>query len=217
MPNLALRPFRDRDLDGLYAISLATGHASGDASALYADGRMMGHIYSAPYAKLCPDTCFVAEDEAGVAGFIVGAVDTRAFEARLERDWWPDLRARYPDPGGTPPSTWTADQRRCFMIHHPRRTPDAITAAFPAHLHMNLLPRRQGQGVGRSLLELWFAKARERGVTGVHVGTNANNHGALRFWRKCGFECLPSPASNGGTVWLGRHLDHGSKDQPNAT
>ena len=56
---------------------------------------MMGHIYSAPYAKLCPDVCFVAEDEMGVAGFVVGAVDTRSFEERLERDWWPDLREIY--------------------------------------------------------------------------------------------------------------------------
>ena len=206
---IELRPLQDRDLDSLYAISLATGHIGGDASALYADSRMMGHIYSAPYAKLRPHTCFVAEDAAGVAGFIVGAVDTRAFEAQLERDWWPDLRAIYPDPSGTPPSIWTADQRRCFMIHHPRRTPEEIAGAFPAHLHMNLLPRLQGRGVGPALLELWFATARDLGATGVHVGTNANNRGAVRFLQKCGFERLSpqSPAADGGPVWLGRPLD----------
>ena len=211
-----LRPLQDRDLDSLYAISLATGHVGGDASAFYADNRMMGHIYSAPYAKLCPDTCFVAEDAAGVAGFVVGAVDTRAFEAQLEHDWWPDLRAIYPDPSGTPPATWTADQRRSYMIHHPRRTPDDIAEAFPAHLHMNLLPRLQGRGVGPALLELWFAGARQFGVTGVHVGTNAKNHGAVRFWQKCGFERLSSPVSEGSPVWLGRYLEHGLSDQPNA-
>ena len=211
-----LRPLQDRDLDSLYAISLATGHVGGDASAFYADSRMMGHVYSAPYAKLCPDTCFVAEDATGVAGFVVGTVDTRAFEAQLEHDWWPDLRAIYPDPSGTPPATWTADQRRSYMIHHPRRTPDDIAEAFPAHLHMNLLPRLQGRGVGPALLELWFARARQFGVTGVHVGTNAKNHGAVRFWQKCGFERLSSPVSEGSPVWLGRYLEHGLSDQPNA-
>jgi hypothetical protein len=45
-----------------------------------------------------PALAFVAQDTAGVGGYIVGALDTPAFEQRLERTWWPHLRARYPDP-----------------------------------------------------------------------------------------------------------------------
>ncbi len=203
-----LRTLRGQDLDSLYEISLATGHVGGDARSLYEDGRMIGHIYSAPYAKICPDTCFVAEDPMGVAGFVVGAVDTRSFEAQLERDWWPGLRAIYPEPSEAPPSTWSADQRRCFMIHHPRKTPEEIVRAFPSHLHVNLLPRVQGQGVGRSLLDLWVAKARDLGATGVHVGANGQNQRAVGFWETCGFKRLQtlSPATGGGPIWLGRHL-----------
>ena len=206
-----LRTLRTQDLESLYEISLATGHVGGDARSLYEDGRMIGHIYSAPYAKFCPDTCFVAEDEIGDAGFVVGALDTRWFEAQLERDWWPGLRAIYPDPGEAPPSTWSADQRRSFMIHHPRNAPEEIVRAFPSHLHVNLLPRVQGQGVGRSLLDLWVAKARELGATGVHVGTNAQNQRAVGFWETCGFKRLQtlSPAMESGPIWLGRRL-HGS-------
>ena len=203
-----LRALDGQDLDGLYEISLATGHVGGDASSLYEDGRMIGHIYSAPYAKICPDTCFVAEDEIGVAGFVAGAVDTRSFEAQLEREWWPGLRAIYPDPSEAPPSTWSADQRRSFMIHHPRIAPEEIFRSFPSHLHMNLLPRVQGQGFGRRLLDLWLAKARELGATGAHVRTNAQNQRAVGFWEKCGFKRLQtlSLPMEGGPIWLGRHL-----------
>ncbi len=56
----------------------------------------MGHIYSAPYANLQSDLCLVAEDESGVAGFIVGAADTWAWERRLEQEWWPRLRQHIP-------------------------------------------------------------------------------------------------------------------------
>ena len=124
---LRLRPVLEADVPALYAISLATGAAGGDASDQYVDGRMVGHIYSAPYAALCPETAFVAEDELGVGGYIVGAVDTVAFEDRLERDWWSRLRAIYEDPSGIPWKDWTPDQLRSFMIHHPhRRAPQGL-------------------------------------------------------------------------------------------
>ena len=71
-----VRPFQEQDLGALYAISLMTGHAGGDASHLYRDGRLMGHIYSAPYARLNPDLVHVAADRDGVVGFVAGALDT---------------------------------------------------------------------------------------------------------------------------------------------
>jgi GNAT superfamily N-acetyltransferase len=193
-----VRAYHASDLDAFYAISLASGLAGGDASALYRDTRMMGHIYSAPYVVLSPSTAFVAEDADGVAGFIVGVADTTAFEERLEREWWPALRQQYADPLG-PPESWNADQRRCFMIHHPSRTPGAVAAAFPAHVHMNLLPRRQGQGVGPTLLQHWLAAV---SVGRIHVGINGQNVGAVRFWQRHGFDRLD--ATTDRTIWMGR-------------
>lgn len=208
-----LRLYKERDLDSLYAIALATGAAGGDASTLHEDGRIVGQIYAAPYAKFCPETCFVATDSKGVAGYIVGTVDTGAFEDRLKRVWWPGLRAIYPDPSGTPASGWTADQRRCHMIHHPRETPEDVVAHYPSHVHMNLLPRAQGQGIGPALLELWITVARSHGATGIHVGSNSRNARAYRFWQSCGFEPLASqtPAESSGTAWLGRQLEDSKK------
>src|SRR3954465_4721814 len=121
-----IRPFRLDDLDALYRISLATGLAGGDASHLYADPRLMGHIYAAPYALLEPQLALVVEDGAGVAGFAVGTTDTRAGERIREQSWWPWLRERYAPPRGVDAAGWTPDQRRAFMIHRPALTPPAV-------------------------------------------------------------------------------------------
>ena len=128
---VTLRPFEPNDLSALYFVSLATGHEGGDASSLYGDPRLIGHIYSAPYALLDPDQVILATDEGGVAGFVAGAIDTASWEEALERGWWPRLRNEYADPSGTSRATWTADQRRAFMIHHPQRTPSAVAKAYP--------------------------------------------------------------------------------------
>jgi GNAT superfamily N-acetyltransferase len=200
-----IRPFEPADLDACYAVSLATGLAGGDASHLYRDPKIMGQIYLAPYARLEPSLALVVEDADGVAGFAVGTTNTMAWEARLERDWWPSLRRRYADSADVPPADRTADQRRAFMIHHPERTPVEIAGKFPAHLHLNLLPRTQRRGVGSALLCAWLEKAARVGAGDVHVGVNRANRGAIRFWASQGFhELTVSTEREGRPLWMAR-------------
>ena len=189
-----LRPYRPQDLDALYRIALATGDSGRDASAMHVDPRLVGHLYVAPYAVLAPETAFVAEDAEGVCGYIVGARDTHAFEKRLEADWWPALRAAYPDPG--PDAPQSADKRLIQQIHRPPRTPRRIAEPCPSHLHINLLPRLQGLGVGRRMIDLWLQTLRAMGSPAVHLGVSTANHRATIFYRAYGFrevERLPAP------------------------
>ncbi|HEY8336682.1 MAG TPA: GNAT family N-acetyltransferase [Tardiphaga sp.] len=200
-----IRPFQPADLDALYAISLATGGAGGDASHLYDDPNLMGHIYSAPYALLEPHLALVAGDREGVAGFVVGAVDTPTWEQKLERDWWPPLRRRYAAPPGDAMASWTLDQRRAAMIHRPTLTPSVVAAKYPTHLHLNLLPRLQRRGVGTRLLDEWLAMAAQHGASAVHVAVNRANLGAIRFWQKRDFaELVDEELVGGRTIWMGR-------------
>jgi hypothetical protein len=73
---IKVRQFRSAQLYALYAISLATGHEGGDASHLYQDVKLIGHVYSAPYALLEPGLVLVAADGDEVVGFAAGAIDT---------------------------------------------------------------------------------------------------------------------------------------------
>jgi GNAT superfamily N-acetyltransferase len=197
-----IRTFEKADLEACYAISLATGFEGGDASHLYRDPEMMGHIYVAPYALLEPALALVIEDGDGVAGFAVGTTDTISWEERLEREWWPSLRGRYADPANIAPDARTPDQRRAFMIHHPTLTPTAVAQDYPAHLHLSLLPRLQRRGAGSRLLDEWLARARLRSV---HVGVNRANRGAALFWAARGFKELMT-VPEGRTLWMGRAI-----------
>ncbi len=202
-----IRPCRPADLPDLYRIALATGDAGAHAAGKYRDPELVGHVYAAPYAVLEPRSAFVAEDEAGVAGYILGATDTRAFEALAEAKWWPALRARYASPPPEPFTSLTPDERLRWLIHHPWRAPDRIVEPFPAHLHINLLPRVQGQGLGRRLIDLWLETARGAGARGVHLGVNTANQRAIRFYRAYGLvEPTLAKAPPKGTVWFAAQL-----------
>ena len=203
---LTLRPYAPGDLEALYAVSLATADAGTDASRLYQDRHIVGSIYSAPYAALEPDLVMVAADEEGVGGFVLGAVDTVTWEARLERSWWPQLRRQYPMPGPEVRVGGAPDQRRISMIHNPERVPEQIAREFPAHLHLNLAPRLQGRGAGTRLFQAWLRLANEHGASAMHVAVNRANARAMAFWGKMGFRSvtLPEP-SEGRTLWMGRN------------
>jgi GNAT superfamily N-acetyltransferase len=200
----SIRSVRPEDIDALYAISLATGFEGGDASHLYDNPELLGHIYAAPYAVLEPNLALVIEDSQGIAGFAVGVADTSTWEHRLEKEWWPQLRLRYTDPPEALRNSWTPDERRAAMIHHPARTPQSVTSRYPAHLHMNLLPRIQGSGRGSRLFDKWRSIAVADVGKGIHVGANRANTRAIRFWGKIGFaELTVEGDAKGRTVWMG--------------
>src|SRR5262249_32903779 len=183
-----IRPYHPGDLDALYRICLLTGDDGQDATSLYHDPTLPGHFFAAPYGLFEPALALVAEDTAGVGGYILGALDTQAFEERLERTWWPHLRARYPArPASVPGEQLTPDQQVAHMIHHPWRIPDGLAARYPSHLHINLLPRLQAGGLGSQMIRMLIAALRDRGSPGVHLHVPPGTQHAPGFCRHIGF------------------------------
>ena len=80
-----IRPYRPGDLDALYQICLLTGDGGQDATSLFADPMLLGHFFAAPYGLFAPSLAFVLEDGQGVGGYILGALDTRAFTGTYPR------------------------------------------------------------------------------------------------------------------------------------
>lgn len=197
-----VRPAMESDRAALYRICLETGASGEDATHLYRDPMLLGHVYAGPYLTHDPAFAFVLEDGAGVTGYVIGTADSQAFEARLERDWWPELRARYAAPTA-PPEARTPDERLIHLIHHPHRTPDDLQATYPAHLHIDLLPRAQGGGHGRQLMHTLLGALRTAGVPGVHLGVGERNVRAQGFYRHLGFHDL---SRTPGAVTMGLHL-----------
>jgi ribosomal protein S18 acetylase RimI-like enzyme len=183
-----IRPYRADDLDDLYRICLQTADSGQDGTSLFGDPRLPGHLYVAPYAVFEPSLAFVAQDASGVGGYIVATLDSQAFEQRLERDWWPALRASHPEP---PPDLAqglsSREQFALQFIHHPRTTPDELAREFPSHLHINLVPRLQGQGIGQQLIATVIAALRDQGSPGLHLRVRAANRRAVGFYKHIGF------------------------------
>ena len=144
------------DLPGAYRTCLLTGEAGGDASGAVSGPDLLGHVYVGPYLARAQGTQRVVVDDLGVAGYLLSADDTAAFEAWAEEHWWPPLRRRYPlpeDPPRADPPDGSRDPELIRLIHAPERSPAELVAAYPAHLHIDLEARARGRGLGRVLIE----------------------------------------------------------------
>ena len=179
------------DLDDLYEICLRTGDGGADASAMFDDPRLLGEVYVGPYVVLASGMGLTAVDRAGPAAYALATADTRRFEAECEEEWWPPLRTRYADPG---PGPVTPDQEIMALIHRPQLASPDLVADFPAHLHIDLLPRVQGRGIGRVLMERLLGELDSSGVPGVHLQVDARNDRAIGFYRHLGFVTLEAKA-----------------------
>lgn len=182
-PGFSLRPYRPEDLEAVYTVCLETGDIGSDATQLYRDPEVLGHLYAGPYVTLEPDSAFVLEDGAGVCGYVIGALDSKTFYERLQTEWFPPLRERYPEPQGDQKS-WTSDERLMYQFYHLRPT---VPPGYPSHLHIDLLPRAQGKGNGRALMETLLSALRAKDSLAVHLGTSPQNLRAERFYLKLGF------------------------------
>lgn len=190
-----------------YRICLRTGDAGGDGEQIFRDDPdALGRIFVGPYLAFEPSLCLVLEDGAGLCGYALAALDSRAFYTRYDTEWRPALCARHPDPSGDP-STWTRVQEVYGWYHHPDYFCPEPYDAYPSHLHIDLLPRAQGQGYGRRLMEGLMDRLRGAGSTGVHLGVRARNVRACAFYRRLGFDELArvGPAES-GSIYMGRRL-----------
>ncbi len=188
-----------RDLPGAYRVCLLTGDAGRDASRIYRNPELLGHVFVGPYVVGQPDLALVVADEAGIAGYALAAAETRAFERWAEEEWWPPLREQYPLTADGSPESELIE-----LLHQPPFADDSVVVPFPAHLHIDLLQRVRGLGYGRLMIERLLDELRHRGSAGVHLDVALDNPNAIAFYRHLGFNEV---ARGDGSMLMGLALD----------
>lgn len=179
-----IRPLRPGDEPGLAAVCLQTAASGGDATGLLEDDEIWANLFVLPYAAHEPELTFVAEtDDGRVGGYVVATADTDAFETWFRESWWPPLAARWPDP-----AQQRSEQDALLRYAYARGgVASPYAGAYPAHLHIDLLPELQRQGLGRALIERLIAALRQAAVPGLHLVPTADNAGAIAFYQRLGF------------------------------
>ncbi len=207
MTECIIRPARTGDEAGAYYVCLKTGDHGQDGESFYhEDPDALGRIFVGPYLAFEPGLSLILEDGQGICGYALGALDSRAFYRRYETEWRPKLCARFPAPQGDP-GQWTRVQQAHDCYHHPDYFCPEPYELYPAHLHIDLLPRAQGRGYGRRMIDELIATLKEHDSPGVHLGMSLFNQTAFGFYQHLGFrELIRAGSGENACIYMGRRL-----------
>jgi ribosomal protein S18 acetylase RimI-like enzyme len=197
------------DQAAVYHVCMKTGDHGRDGESFFRDDpHALGRIFVGPYLALEPELSLVVEDEQGVCGYALAALDSRDFYARYDRQWRPKLCEQFPMPSGDP-ATWTRAQFVHSWYHQPDYFCPERYDEYPSHMHIDLLQRARGQGIGRQMMEQLMDRLSERGSPGAHLNVSALNAPALRFYARLGFQELARVGTPpGGNIYLGKRFQN---------
>ena len=200
MPDFSIRSYKSADTSAVYEICLKTGNSGQDATHLFSDPLVLGHIYVGPYMEFEPQSVFILEDDQGPCGYIMGVLDSQTYYQWMHSEWLPKIRVDYKKPTGDP-DTWNETEKITNLLFHPvsqRLLPD-----YPAHLHIDLLSRAQGKGQGKLLMDRFIDYLKYNKIPGLHLELSSNNDRAFNFYRKYGIEELDR---DNESIIMGYHL-----------
>ena len=197
-PEFVIRPYRASDAQQLAAVCVRTAAAGQDATGLYSSDELMPDIFATPYVEFAPEWAFVVDDGERMVGYILCAPDTRRFVDWYREVWLPRFAEKYVHVD--PPVS--ADEHIRHLGFWPERMLVPEIDAYPAHLHIDLLPEAQGRGMGRALIDTLVTTLRAAGVSGLHLTMDPANTSARAFYDTLGFEPLPSSTEQAPTLGM---------------
>ena len=182
--SIIIRPYESKDFDDVRLICVATSsfRVRNESKRLY-----LLKMYCDYYIECEPENCFVAVDvdEEGkekVVGYTLCAIDCESYAKRFLEKYLPKIKSY---------SKLNAHFAKSEVMLYGR-----FASFFPAHMHIDILPGYQKQGIGRMLVDALKNHLSERNVKGVMLIAGKKNENAKAFYRKNGFSLLENLGGN---------------------
>ena len=198
---IAVRPYKKKDFRYVQEICIETSWLK-DSDVL-AEKSALCAMYCDYYMDFEPEFCFVAVDDNDIpVGYVLCSANADTFHEQMTEYYLPFVRKL----SGSEFFRFSAQMKweRQFVAH-----------GYTAHLHIDVLPCFQGQGVGTALLQELLQKLKDSFVEGVYLVCAKNNKNACAFYEARGFDDIDYSASS---VVYGKKLyveDDAEKDVAN--
>jgi ribosomal protein S18 acetylase RimI-like enzyme len=183
-----IRKFSPGDREEVRRICWNTGYGGSSVAPFFDDPMLFADFWCTYFTDIDPLSTFVADADSRVVGYLLGCLDTEHYNRIFSHRVVPAilgkaLRGRY------------RIQRKTLryissLLGQQLRREYKIPSLdhYPAHLHINIAEGYRRTGLGRRLMESYFAHLRENQITGLHLGTSSLHTSALPFYDKLGFK-----------------------------
>jgi ribosomal protein S18 acetylase RimI-like enzyme len=187
-PNVIIRKYVIDDLEAIKEIAGNTAFFGEPVEALMDDRELFFDAFYAFFFDHETTTCWVAEHNGVVVGFLAGSVDSSRQQKWSMLHIYPQIALniilkKYH-------VGWKTLKYVARLGSQVIRSelPLTDTKLFPAHLHINVVSTSRGLGIGRQLLGAYHQQLRSLGVKGVHLHTTDQNVSACILYEKMGYQ-----------------------------
>lgn len=185
---MVIRPYSVGDRTAIRQICADTADSGEPLENFFSDRELVADLVTRYYTDFSSEYSWVAQLQGEIVGYLTAAPDTRAFRKCLHWSIGPQAFVRAFGRGLLFQSgTWAllgAMVRRKGQVIRP---PFLVPAAYPAHLHINLLKHARGHHGGQDLLARLLQKLKATHIPGVHATVRADNTGACAFFEHLDF------------------------------
>ena len=134
-------------------------------------------IFNDYFTEYEPDNVFVAVNEEDIpVGYVICSTDIPLFREKMLHDIKDRVRKTYPS--------------SILMLLATVIAVCITPKKYRTHLHIDLLPETQRQGVGTRLIDALCALLKEKGVKNVSVLTISTDSMGYNFYKKYGFRTI---------------------------
>jgi ribosomal protein S18 acetylase RimI-like enzyme len=205
---VVIRKYVIEDLVAVKAIAGDTAFFGAPVETLMEDRHLFFDAFYAFFFDQETMTCWVAEHNGILVGFLVGSVDSSRQQKWSMFHIYPMIALgiilRKYHIG------WKTLKYVVGLVGQAVRgeLPLTDTKLFPAHLHINVTSTSRGLGIGRQLLEAYHQQLRSLEVKGVHLHTTDQNISACILYEKMGYQLKDKRQTKNWKQILGKIVEN---------
>ena len=186
---VVIRQYTTKDRPMIRQISCKTAFMGEPSAVFFDDDEIFADALTVYFTDYEPESCFVAECENSVIGYLLGAKDMKCMDKIFS------------DKIALP--LFIKALRRCVFFHKRNvkflfhvflslvkgefKAP-TFSKDYPAALHINIIKKYRAVGIGSKLINAYLDYLEEQAIKGVHFATMSDKAG--QFFKKQNFQLL---------------------------
>lgn len=189
MEEAIIRPYRKEDRAQVRDIAWETAFMGESGNIFFDDKELLTDFLTLYFTDYEPESCFVAEYQSSVIGYVIGAKDSRALRRVSYLSITPRLFLK-----AIIRAVFLKKKNFNFIFHcilsvfKNEFNEKDFSITYPATLHINLRTGFRGIKVGSRLITAYLEYLAKEKVAGVYLATMSDR--ARAFFMKQGFELL---------------------------
>ncbi|XP_035216464.1 protein O-GlcNAcase-like isoform X2 [Stegodyphus dumicola] len=191
-----IRPYLPSDEAQVYNVCRRTCDDGMDGSEVFPEyPNLIGDKLVGHFLCLSPEYCFVVEDDMGICGYALAALDAQQLKKKAEICWIPELLLKYPAPKKENGEMLTPAEEIISAFYSQQKVgpPDIVYQHHPSTLRMNILPTVNDPSVPKRMLTCILSTLKANGSHGVFAEVTVGDKNIVDFFSKLGFLEIAHP------------------------